>query len=111
MWAIADIAIRGCVDRCADAQRWNADITGEGGVARVGFLNDVPLGYIVLASDGGRCEHGGSDQSSRQELDGGQSTSPWMQEAKTFGFFPTQYGGTLIINPTDNIVKIDRLFL
>jgi hypothetical protein len=61
--------------KSADAWRRNAGIavkiTGGGGRANIGFLCNMPLDYAGLASDGGRREHDGSDQSSRQQLDRG----------------------------------------
>jgi hypothetical protein len=74
---IADVAIFAVRGRrqCSDARRRKGEMafsmTGGRSGSRIGFPCDVPLGYVVLASHGRRCEHGSNDQSRRQELDYG----------------------------------------
>ena len=57
----------GCCSKCADARRRNADltinITRSGRGARTSVFSGVPLGYVIFASHGGRCQHAGGDQS------------------------------------------------
>jgi hypothetical protein len=79
---IADVAIFSVRRRrqCADTGRRNADtaitITGNGVGSGLGFACDVPLGRVVIASHGRRCEHGSSDRSCRQQFEYGHGISP-----------------------------------
>jgi hypothetical protein len=46
----------------------------------------------MLASHRGRCEHGGSDQSCRQQLDGGHRTSPLGKKSQVSLAYPNEIG-------------------
>jgi hypothetical protein len=89
---IADVAIftvRGH-RQCSGAPRRNGEmavsVMGRGDGSRIGFPHDVPPGFVILASHGGRCEHGSNDQPRRQELDCGHELLLWIQRANTFRF-------------------------
>jgi hypothetical protein len=75
---VADIAsiallVQGRCGKRTAVRRRIADMTLNmpNGGARIGSPWEVPMGCGVLASYGGRCEHGDSDQSGRHELDYG----------------------------------------
>src|SRR5262249_47578058 len=55
------------------AIRFHRKLVGPAGGGGIAHINASP-GREILASQGGRCEHGDRDQSSRQELDCGHRT-------------------------------------
>jgi hypothetical protein len=61
-------------------RRRNADtaitMTGSGVGSGLGFARKVPLGQVVIASHGGRCQHSSNDHSCRQRLEYGQGINP-----------------------------------
>jgi hypothetical protein len=51
-------------------------MTGSGVGSGLGFAREVPLGQVVIASHGGRCQHSSNDHSCRQRLEYGQGITP-----------------------------------
>jgi hypothetical protein len=86
-----DVAVvPGLCCKCAYAgsrvAKMAVDVTRGGRGAAISVRREVPRSDMVLASHSGSCEHGCSDQSSRQKFKLSHSISPREMRSQTFGF-------------------------
>lgn len=92
-----DVAvIPGLCCKCAYAgsrvAKTAVNVTRGGCGAGMSVRRKVPRSYMALASHGGSCEHGCSDQSSRQKFKLGHSISPQDMRSQTFGLNGNERG-------------------